>query len=393
MLEATGVGAGLRVLHVVPSFWPAERYGGPIVSVRRLCESLVAHGISVDVATTNADGPNDLSVDLNDWTALGSLRVRYFRRWPRLDYGFSPALYRFLVKSTHDYDLLHVTSTFSFPSLAAGIAARRAGVPYVVSPRGNLQQWALAHRRWKKAPYWHLLEHRHLEKADRLHATAPLEAEQLHQVLPAASIFIAPNGSDFPTYVSVPRLPRRLVFLGRIHRVKGFDVLIPALSELARTHPGIETLVAGPDDVGEWARVEARINASTPRPNVRWIGAVEGEAKWQLLASARALVLPSHTENFGQVVVEALACRTPVVVSRNCPWRLVEERGAGAWVENRPEVLATALRSVLDADARSYEAMQDAAARIAAEFAWPHVAETMAREYRMILEERRGGAT
>jgi glycosyltransferase involved in cell wall biosynthesis len=392
VLDAKGTGAGLRVLHVVPSFWPAERYGGPIVSVRRLCEALVGQGLSVDVATTNADGPEDLDVDVSDWTALGTLRVRYFRRWPRLDYGFSPSLYRFLVRSAHEYDLFHITSTFSFPALAAGIAARRAGVPYVVSPRGNLQQWALNHRGWKKAPYWHLLERRHLERAARLHATAGQEAERLRQVLPGARVFIAPNGIDIPSFAPVPRLPRRLVFLGRIHRVKGFDVLIPALGELARTHPDVETVVAGPDDVGEWARVQARIQATSPRPNVRWIGAVEGEAKWQLLASARALVLPSHTENFGQAVVEALACRTPVVVSRNCPWQLVEERGAGAWFENRPEVLAAALRDMLDADVPRYEAMQGAAARLSADFTWPGVAETVARDYRMILEERQGGA-
>jgi glycosyltransferase involved in cell wall biosynthesis len=387
VLEAPGPKATLRVLHVVPSFWPAERYGGPIVSVRRLCEALVAQGISVDVATTNADGPGDLEVDTDAWTTVDSLRVRYFRRWPRLGYAFSAPLYRFLMASVRDYDLVHITSTFSFPALAAGVAARRAGIPYVVSPRGNLQQWALAHRRWKKAPYWHLLERRNLERAARLHATADLEEKRIQQVLPRSRTFVAPNGTDIPGFAQVSRLPHRLVFLGRIHRVKGFDVLVPALSELTRTHPDVETLVAGPDDVGEWARVEARIDASTPRPNVRWIGAVDGEAKWQLLASARALVLPSHTENFGQVVVEALACRTPVVVSRNCPWRLVEERGAGAWFDNRPEVLAAALRSVLDADVPGYEAMQSAAAGIAAEFTWPHVAETMAREYRAILAE------
>jgi glycosyltransferase involved in cell wall biosynthesis len=308
-----------------------------------------------------------------------------------LDYAFSPALFGFLVSSAREYDLIHITSTFSFPSLAAGIAARRAGVPYVVSPRGNLQQWALAHRRWKKAPYWYLMERRHLERAARMHATAELEANRLHKVLPAARIFVAPNGSDFPTYRPVPRLRRRLVFLGRIHAVKGFDVLVPALSELAKTHPDVETLVAGPDDAGEWARIEEKVNETKPRPNIRWIGAVAGEAKWQLLASARALVLPSHTENFGQAVVEAMACKTPVVVSRNCPWPLVEARGAGAWVENRPEVLAAALRDILDADGPGYEAMQAAAAGLAAEFTWPHVAEIVAREYRMILDERRGG--
>lgn len=377
----------MRVLQVVPSFWPAVRYGGPIVSVRRLCGALAERGCEVDVATTNADGPRDLKVTLNEWVTVDAFRVMYFPRWPRSNYALSLAIYQFLRRTVQEYDLVHITSTFSFPSWAAGRAARLAGVPYLVSPRGSLQKWSLSQKQWKKAPYWHLLERRHLGRAARLHATSDLERQQIQDVLPSARVFVAPNGVDVPVFPSVERMPRRLVFLGRMHPTKGFDILVPALSNLARRHPDVETLIAGPDDVGEWARVEARVQSASPRPNVRWVGALDGEAKWQLLASARAFVLPSHSENFGQAVVEALACRTPVVVSRNCPWGIVEERGAGAWVENRPEAVADALRNVLDADDAQYRAMQDAAAGIAAEFSWPAVASTVAREYRSILAE------
>jgi glycosyltransferase involved in cell wall biosynthesis len=373
---------------VVPSFWPAARYGGPIVSVRRLCACLADLGVRVDVATTNADGPGDLDVAIDRWIPLDGFRVRYFARWPRFGYAFSAGLGAFLRDSAGQYDLLHVTSTFSFPSLASGWAARRAAKPYLVSPRGSLQNWSLAHKRWKKRPYWTLVERAHLEQAARVHVTSPAEGEQIHQILPAARIVLVPNGVDVPAVESVPRRPLRLVFLGRIHEVKGFDVLVPALSLLARTHPDVETVVAGPDKDGAWAKVEARLQAAEPRPAVRWIGPVQGDAKWQLLASARALVLPSHAENFGQVVAEALACRTPAVVSVHCPWRVLAERGAGAWVENTPAFVAKALREVLDASPQAYAAMQDAASAIARELAWPSVAAAMLREYRTVVAER-----
>jgi glycosyltransferase involved in cell wall biosynthesis len=296
-------------------------------------------------------------------------------------------LARFLQVSVSDYHLIHVTSTFSFPAMAAERAALRARRPFVVSPRGSLQSWSLSQKRWKKVPYWFALERRHLRRAARIHVTAELEDEQVRRALPTARTFLVPNGSDFPPVAAVARLPRRLVFLGRLHPKKGFDVLVPALSELARTHPDVETVVAGPDDVGEWPRIEARLAAVSPRPAVRWIGAVGGEAKWELLASARAFVLPSHSENFGQAVVEALACGTPVVVSTNCPWRQIAEKNAGAWIENRPDLLARALRAILDADGAAYAAMQRAALEIAAGFTWPAAAAAMEREYRAVLAE------
>jgi glycosyltransferase involved in cell wall biosynthesis len=378
----------VRVLHVIPSFWPAVRYGGPIVSVRRLCGALAGRGVDVDVATTNADGRGDLDVSTDRWVELDGFRVCYFRRWPRCDYAWSPSLRSYLATHVRSYDLVHVTSTFSYPSLAAGRAARCAGVPYVVSPRGSLQPWSLAQKRWKKVPYWALFEKRHLERAARLHATAEIEEQQIHIAVPRARVFVAPNGADAPEGIAFERQARRIVFLGRIHPKKGFDVLIPALAELARTNPDVVTIVAGPDDVGEWSHVEARLGDARPRPDVRWIGPVDGAAKWELLTSARVFVLPSHSENFGQAVIEALASGTPVVVSRGCPWRSVQERGAGAWVENRPDALAAALREILDADGRRYGAMQDAARALAAEFSWPAIAANLEREYRCILAER-----
>ncbi len=322
----------MRVLHVTPTFVPAYRYGGPIETVLRLCQSLQAAGAEVAVATTAADGRKDLDVPLQRWVDVEGLQVQYFPRSLPIEYAPSRALWNFLGEHASDYDLVHITSTFSFPSLVAGMAARSAGVPYVVSPHGSLQRWSLHQKRWKKVPYWIALERAHLMGAAGIHATAELEAAEIGDAIPHPDIFIVPNGLEPVAVPDVPRHPRRIVFLGRIHPKKGFDVLIPALSRVTQALPEVETLVAGPDDDGEWRRVEALLDRARPRPNVRYLGPVYGDKRFELLASAAAFVLPSHSENFGMTVVEAMACRTPVVVSRNCPWRSVEERGAGAWV-------------------------------------------------------------
>jgi glycosyltransferase involved in cell wall biosynthesis len=170
-------------------------------------------------------------------------------------------------------------------------------------------------------------------------------------------------------------------------------VLIPALSSIAARLPEVETVVAGPDDDGEWRRIDAALRRASPRPRVRYVGPVHGAEKDALLASASVLVLPSHSENFGQVVVEALACETPVVASRNTPWQRLETEGAGRWVENTPSSIASALLSVL-LDPERAQMMGVAGRRLAAEFSWPEVGRAMMARYDTVAGRRgrAGGA-
>lgn len=374
----------MRVLQVVPSFFPAARYGGPIVSVLRLCQSVQAAGVEVDVATTDCDGRESLRVPTDRWVEVEGLRVRYFHRSPAVDYAFSASLTAFLARQTRGYDLIHETSTFSYPALAASWVAMASRVPCVVSPRGSLQAWSLGQKRWKKVPYWALLEGPRLRRAAAIHATAELERADVLRVLPEAKVFVVPNGVDLPSAPAVQREANRIVFLGRIHKKKGFDILVPALSRIARVRPQTETVIAGPDNDGEWRNVQAMIESATPRPKVTYVGSLGDDAKFRLLASARVFVLPSHSENFGQAVVEALACGTPVVVSKNCPWEAVESEGAGYWVKNEIEETAGALLRILEDEALA-EKMGLAASRLAERFSWSKTGQAMADNYTGIV--------
>ena len=375
----------MRVLHVTPYFAPAWRYGGPVQSVLRLCQSLQAAGVDVTVATTNSDGAGDLDVPLDCETRFDGVPVHYFARWPRISYGFSKSLAQYLHHETSQFDLVHITSTFSFAALTAGRAARRAGVPYLVSPHGALQLWSLRQKRWKKVPYWVLFEKDHLMRAAALHATADLERDEALAVLPKANIFVVPNGMEpIGELGSVIRSPRQIVFLGRIHPKKGFDVLIPALSIVARKLPQVETIIAGPDQDGEWARVQTLIDRATPKPRVRYMGPVDGSERFRLLATSTVFVLPSHSENFGMTVVEAMATRTPVVISKNCPWQVVEQAGAGYWIENTPAAVADALLRILG-DPAGASRMGEAGAHLAAQYDWSRIGQDMAAHYRRLL--------
>jgi glycosyltransferase involved in cell wall biosynthesis len=376
----------MRVLHVVPSYYPAVRYGGPIMSVKRLCEALACSGVEVDVATTNEDGPINLDVDTSRWHAVDGVNVRYFPRVGKGSYAFSLELARYVMRNARKYDLVHSTSTFTFPSLVASLAAASAGKPSVVSPRGSLQDWSLAQKRWKKAPYWLLLERRRLRNTTLFHATSDMEVKAIQGIVPGARVVSIPNGVDAVHVEDVERQPERIVFLGRLHRKKGFDVLVPALAKVAAVRPDTETIVAGPDDTGEWLRVQGLLASSSPTPRVSYVGSVNGDERFKLLASASAFVLPSHSENFGQAVVEALACGTPVVVSQNCPWEIVERAGAGYWVQNTPESVASALLRILESPSLGAR-MALSARALSKNFDWLRVGAAMTSAYRQLLPQ------
>ena len=375
----------MRVLHLNPTFYPSTRDGGPSESLLLLAQGLEEAGVAVEVLTTNGDGPRNSDVPLGKLTAYEGVPVRYFERFPRVGFAPSAPLLRHLARVARDFDLVHVHALFNFPSTAGAALLRALRVPYVLSPRGMCEPWALAHRSWKKAPYWRAIERGNVAGAAALHATSSEEAAHLQQLFPKQTLLVVPNPVALPAKLpNVPRAKNRVVFLGRLHPVKGLDVLVPAMSHLATTHPDVELVLAGPDHHGELARVHARVKSLSPMPKIRWLGEVRGEAKAQLLASASVLALTSHSESFGRTVVEALAHGTPVVVSKACPWASVAERGAGYWVENEPRIVADALAAVLDAPNEG-QAMHAAARALAADYDVARIGAAMRTAYERVL--------
>lgn len=375
----------MRVLHLNPTFYPSTRDGGPSESLLLLVRGLRAAGIDAEIATTNGDGPTNSAVPLGIRVEHAGVPVRYFERFPRIGFAPSGALATHLLRSARSYDLVHVHALFSFVSTVGAATCRALGVPYVVSPRGMCEPWALAHRAWKKTPYFTALERPNLAGARALHATSGAEAEHLRELLPHARVFDIPNPIELPTRrPQVERIAGRVAFLGRLHPVKGLDVLVRAMSFVSRERPDAELVLAGPDHHGELARLDALARTLDPRPRLRHLGEVHGDAKARFLAEASVLALTSQSESFGRVVAEALAHGTPAVVSRACPWPTLEARGAGRRVEARPETVAEALVWVLREVERS-TAIHDAARALASEYETTAVGAAMAAAYRELL--------
>ena len=374
----------MRVLHVCAYYAPAYVYGGPPRSIHALCRALPSEGISVQVFTTDANGPGTLPSVVTEARAFEEVPVRYFHRsWPRWPIG-SRGLAHALAREVIAYDAVHIHGLWNRVVWAAAGEARRAGVPYVLSPRGMLEPGALAHRSWRKRVAYALIENGVLAGASLLHATSETERETLRELKPRAPVVLIPNGIDASAGpLPEPRTPGpNVLFVGRLHPIKRPDLLIDAFAALRRRHPAARLVVAGPDERRMRAELVAR--AGDHAGYIRWVGEVNAVERSALLRDAAALVMCSDSESFGMSVLEAMAAAVPVVVTRTCPWPDVHRHGSGFWVAQRVDAVADALDRILaNADA-AREMGRRGRALAESRYRWEVIASMFATHYRAL---------
>jgi glycosyltransferase involved in cell wall biosynthesis len=385
----------MRVLHVSPYFAPAWVYGGPPRSVLGLCQGLQAAGIDIEVVTTVANGDRDLPASPAGGDRFEGVPVRYApRAFPRRFFG--AAVRQPIAAALERADLCHIHGLWNVPAWQAALAARRAGVPTVISPRGMLQRAAFTHGYWRKRIAFELIERRSLNDAVRLHATTDDEAETLRGMFGTSRVVVIPNGVAAPAMQADPDFRARhgipvnaplIVFLGRMHPIKRLDLLAGAMQTVVRSHPEARLVLAGPDEGGHLASLKAAF-----RPlerSMRIVGELEERAKWSLLREAAALVLCSDSENFGLSVAEALAVGCPVVVSRTCPWAALDEHRCGLWVPQTPEAIAVAIASILDEPAEAAARARRGIALVRRRYDWRAIGHEMAACYADALGRRK----
>ncbi|MDE3154708.1 MAG: glycosyltransferase [Acidobacteriota bacterium] len=388
----------MRILHVTPYFAPAFAYGGPPRSIFGLCRALQQNGVEVRVVSTTAGGGHELPASTQGFASYEGILVHYAPlAWPR--WYFHASIGPVLDEGLAWCDLCHVHGVWNVPEWTAVRHAARAGVPYVLSPRGMLEPEALRRGRLRKQIAWQLLERQALRKAALLHATSEREADTLRQLDPGADVAMVPNGVETDLAAgAVPGAFRRrhgleagqplVVFLGRLHPIKRLDLLAAAFAQVHARQPGARLIVAGRDEQGYRRVIEPAFAAGGEA--VRWTGDLDASQKWELLADASVLVCCSDSESFGLSVAEAMAAAVPVVVTRTCPWPDLEQWGCGRWVAQTPGAMADALLDLLEepARARRMGALGQAVARRL--FSWNVIADAMIAAYDRVLS---GGRT
>ena len=344
----------LRILHVVPTYYPAVRYGGPIRSVHGLAVALSRRGHEVHVFTTSVDGPDDLDVPTDRPVLLDGVAVHYFRVPALRRLYWAPALARRMRSVIDEFDVVHLHSVLLCPTWAAARIAAAAGVPYIMTPRGMLIRSLIKRKsRWVKNAWIYLIERRSLALAAGVHVTADIEGAELRSFgFQTPQIACIPNGVEWPGETAgiaagpFSGLPSRFgLFLGRISWKKGLDRLITAWQWV----PELALVVAGNDEEDYLPKLRALAQEIGIADRIHFVGPASDSHKWALYAAADLFVLPSYSENFGNAVAEAMAMGCPVIVTPEVGIAaLVTEAGAGIVSSGEPAQLAAAITGLLN---------------------------------------------
>ena len=372
----TDVRSQVRAVHVVPNI--AEEASGHSYSVVRLCQTLIELGEAIRLAVLDV-GPHSSRPPFVEAFPLGFGPRRL---------GFSPKMRRWLsaAASSGQVDIIHSHSLWMMPAVYPGWATRATKSHLVISPRGTLSKWALSVSAQIKRIFWPLVQRPALRHATCFHATCESEFEDIRRAGFAQPVCIIPNGIDVPKLEKrAPDGRRKLLFLGRIHPIKGVDLLLHAWRAVGPRFPDWELLVAGPDDRGYLPRMKA-LAAELNLQRVAFCGPLYGEEKLRAYREAELYVLPTHSENFGMTVVEALAAGTPAIVTRGAPWSGLEQHGAGWWIEIGVDPLVACLDDALSK--RQEELIYRGISGrewMLREFAWERVGAMMDQTYRWLL--------
>lgn len=326
---------------------------------------------------------------LRDGTRSQAVSVQSFpRAWtgvPGLSQlGISPAFEGAVRRAAEDCAVVHAHGLWLMPNVYGGAAAALARKPLIVSPRGMLAAEALEFSPWKKRTFWALLQKRAYASAAAWHATSSAEAEDIRRFGITAPIIVIPNGVDMPATQadhSPAKSLRTILFLSRLHPKKNLPSLIDAWSRVAPKRQDWQLVIAGPDEGGHRAVLEARASAANT-PRICFLDPVYGDEKDVLLAGADLFVLPTQNENFGIAVAESLAAGVPAIVTRGAPWSGLERFACGWWIEHGYAPLTEALLAatmISPAERRSMG--QRGKAWMERDFGWDAIAMKMVDVY------------
>lgn len=332
----------MKILHVIRSVSPAG--GGPIEGILRLSSVLESQGHVVEVASLDTDE----SSFLNDFP----LKVFPLGTEGMLNYGYSSRMRPWLRANLKHFDSVIVNGLWQYHGFATMKEATALGVPYIVFTHGMLDPWfkkTYPLKHLKKWLYWPWAEYRVLK-----HARAVLFTCEEERILARESFWLYQVNEKVVNYgtaspAGIPEDQRRqflerfpdlgdkriFLFLSRIQEKKGCDILIEAFAKVAASDPALHLVMAGPDQTGWVADLKALANRLGIADRITWTGMLSGDQKWGAFYAAEAFVLPSHQENFGIAVAEALACGLPVLISNKVNiWREIEQDGAGLVAED-----------------------------------------------------------
>lgn len=364
----------MQLVHVVPHI--SAEASGPSYSVPRLCRSLAELGNGVTLSCLAAS------------REIAGVDIQVHPTWPvAKSFAISPSHALALRGLARSVDIVHNHSLWSMVNVAAGWVVPGKRAKLVTSPRGTLSEWALANSKYKKLMVWPI-QRQVLERAELLHATSAKEYEEIRNLGIKAPVLIVPNGYDLPAIDDRRRSPdlRDLLFLSRIHPVKGIELLLDAWARLGHRHQDWQLKIAGPGDSEYIAALKNRAHRLGLK-RVSFAGPVYGAEKYAVFRNSDLFVLPTHSENFGMAVAEALSCECPAIVSQGAPWAGLERERCGWWIPNNVNSLSETLANAMSLSREELHQMGTRGrAWIERDFSWSKIALDVQAGYQWLLK-------
>jgi glycosyltransferase involved in cell wall biosynthesis len=366
----------MRILNVISSVNP--QHGGPIEGIKQLARVLEAQGHVIEIASLDEPSAPFVPQCPVSVHALGPGKGVY---------GQAPRFIPWLKEHHGDYDVVLVRGLWQFCGYGTRKALQNTGIPYFVFTHGMLDPWfnkTYPFKHLKKIVYWLGAEYKVLRDAqgvcftcdeERVLARQSFRPYKVNEVVVrygTAGPDVRPDAQKEAFLGRFPELrdKRQVLFISRIHPKKGCDLLIEAFAQVAGRDPALQLVMAGPDQTGMQAELQELAQKLGVAERITWTGMLGGDEKWGAFRCAEIFVLPSHQENFGIVVAEALSCGVPVLISDKVNiWREIEADGAGFIAPDTAAGTRKSLEQWLDSpDSQKAEMRQKALACFARNF-------------------------
>jgi glycosyltransferase involved in cell wall biosynthesis len=370
------------ILHVIANLRAAA--GGPPRSVAALVDNLSRSGRRVGLFTRRIAEPEVSVVATVErfygtsaggvWAAIGLDAGSRARR------EVTDAIIASGAKIVHSHGI------WTPACHAVAAACAEVGVPHVISVRGMLEPWAVRSRGAKKMAAWNAYQRRDLANADAIHATSGLEMAAIRRMGLRQPIILIPNGIFDAQPVRRRQSPglRQAFFLSRISPKKGLPLLLDAWNRVRP--PNWRLVIAGNDDRGHASFLRSIIASLGIADSVSVVPGIPDADKWSWYARSDLFILPTHSENFGLVVAEAMLSGLPVITTHGAPWELLENTGTGWWVPITVESIASALSEAVQMDPHLLQSMGDKAQQVARfEFDWNSITARFCDAYDWVI--------
>lgn len=392
------MGAEIKIAFVTTHYPPSIGFGGVCESGFGLSTALARAGVQVEVVTSDASKGSRIPFDAFAKREQNRLSIHPFKYFYNERSCFSFDAKRLITKLLPKTDLVHVNGIYTHPATLGARCARHAGKLHLVAIRNGLDPWMMKIRRTKKMLGFKLYVRADLEGATCIHATAQQEIDACLAMGIEGPFTIIPNGIDPSEFATLPNSKRAddfwpilkerkvVLFLSRLSKQKGLDMLIPVWDRIMKRYPDAVLVIAGPDylEYGDYVRDLAQ--KSPFHDTIFFTGNVAGERKLALYSRADVFVLPSYSENFGNVIAEALACGVPVVATQATPWSELEKYDCGRWTPVEQNAIGYAIDELLSmSDEERSEMGRRGKDFISANYTWDIAAQKMITVYHSML--------